>query len=115
MKLTIILLLFSLNVGMALSQSNPTYYRVKKRPGKVTLTPHSNGNIVMLRVSGLFRNARKVVYVDTINSYQAVVPKFASMQETNNLYNFCNTIPRENGERQCHLYKLSPQRGIWYP
>lgn len=79
------------------SQETVSYHRVKKNPGKVTITPYSNSEIVILRISGLFENARKVVYLDTLNGFQAVVPKSLEIQETNHLYNFCMTIPRENG------------------
>jgi hypothetical protein len=73
------------------------YYRVKKNTGKVTITPYDNSNIVMYRLSGLFSNARKVIYLDTINGYQIEIPKNMEIQETNSLNNFCYAIPRNDG------------------
>ena len=73
------------------------YYRVKKNTKTVTITPHENGTIVIYKLSGLFDNAKKVYYLDTINGYEVLVPKWLELQETNNLYNFGSTIPREDG------------------
>ena len=73
------------------------YYRIKKNTKTVTITPHDNGTIIMYKLTGLFDNARKVYYNDTINNYRVLVPKWMELQETNNLYIFGSTIPREDG------------------
>lgn len=90
----IVILVFLLHLTSAFAQETETY-RVKRNPGKVILTPYTNSDIVIFRVSGLFENARKVIYLDTINGYQAQVPKALEMQETNHLYNFCMTVPND--------------------
>ena len=105
---TLYLLALLLITSSSFSQDYETY-RLKKNPGKVTITPYINSDVVLLRVSGLFLNARKVVYLDTINGYQAVVPKTMEMQETNNLYNFCSLIPREDGRDNAICINSAPK------
>lgn len=75
---------------------NAEYYRVKKNTGKVILTPYDNSSIIMYQLSGLFDNAKKIIYNDTVNGYIAEIPKKMEIQETNSLYNFCFTIPKNN-------------------
>ncbi|QIE58701.1 hypothetical protein G5B37_03725 [Rasiella rasia] len=98
MKILIIplFLLFTICPSNAQDAEN---YRVKKNTGKVVVTPYNNSEITILRISGLFRNARKVIYLDTLNGYQAEVPKSLEIQETNSPYNFCMMIPRKEGRK----------------
>ncbi len=75
---------------------NPEYYRVKKKNKLVELTPYDNSNITMYRISGLFDSAKKIVYVDTTNSYKVTVPKWLELKETNSLDFFGGTLPAIN-------------------
>lgn len=73
------------------------YYRVKKRNKLVTLTPYQNGNIIMLRVSGLFDSAKKLEYLDTLNSYKVNIPKWLYLMETNDITMFGGILPEIKG------------------
>jgi len=85
------------------------YYRVKKNTGKVIVTPYMNSEIVILRLTGLFDNARKIIYYDTINGYQVEVQKSMEIKETNSVYNFCFSIPREKGNDNVICINSSPK------
>ncbi len=86
------------------------FYRVKKNTGKVIITPYDNSNIVIPRVSGVFRNARKIIYSDTINGYEVEVSKELEIQETNHLYNFCATIPKEDTRDNAICINSAPKK-----
>jgi len=50
----------------------------------------------MYQISGLFESARKVVYVDSANTFKVTVPKWLKLKETNSLNFFGGTLPPIN-------------------
>ena len=88
----IILLILIIFISIPAYSQDIQYFRAKKKR-KVVLTPQNNGSIVMLRISGIFEKAKKVIYKDEENGYEVKVPEWFYIMETNSLNSFGGTLP----------------------
>lgn len=71
----------------------PRYTQVNNKIDVVTLTPKENMSIPSYYISGIFENARKVVYVDSGNTFKVVVPKWLKLRQNNDVNFFGGTLP----------------------
>ncbi|MFN8291853.1 MAG: hypothetical protein U0U70_16465 [Chitinophagaceae bacterium] len=62
----------------------------------VTLTPKENINIPVYNLSGIFKAARKIIYIDSGNTYQVYVPKWLKLRQNNDVNFFGGTLPPVN-------------------
>ncbi len=88
----IILLILIILISIPTYSQDIKYFRAKKNR-EVVLTPQNNGSIVMLRISGIFDKAKKVIYKDEENGYEVKVPEWLYIMETNSLNAFGGTLP----------------------
>lgn len=75
----------------------PNYIQGKNGIELVTLTPRENINLAAYNLSGIFNTAKKVIYIDSANTYKVVVPKWLKLRQNNDLNFLGGTMPPVNG------------------
>lgn len=74
----------------------PHYTRSANGIELVTLTPKENIDIPTYNLSGIFKAAKKIIYIDSANTYKVVVPKWLALRQNNDLNFFGGTLPPVN-------------------
>lgn len=74
----------------------PRYTQSKNGIEVVTLTPRENMDLAAYNLSGIFKTAKKVVYVDSANTFKVIVPKWLKLRQNNDLNFFGGTMPPVN-------------------
>jgi hypothetical protein len=94
MKITIHI--FLLLASLYSSAQESPYYRARNKNKEVVLTPYDNGQLTIYHVSGLFESAKKVIYRDTTNAFEVILPEWFYIRETNDLNMLGGTLPAVN-------------------